>query len=98
MRRPPADMAVETAKYSFNFAIRGYHIYRQVLTPCHGQRLVGEREHSNAEDRFVVTVFEHDGSPYGPSSSLGIVRNRSIFVSNTGGKPLYILEHYTCVI
>ena len=70
-------MAVETAEYSFKSAIRGYHVYRQVWTPHHGQRLVGEREHGNAEDRFAVAVIERDGPPYGPSSSLGIAPSSS---------------------
>ena len=77
VRRPPAEIAVETAEYSFNSAIWGYHIHRQVWTPRHGQRLVCEREHGNAEDRFAVTVIERDRPPNGSSSSLGIVPSSS---------------------
>ena len=54
-------MAVETAEYCFKSAFWGYHVYRQVWTPHHGQRLVSEREHGNAEDRFTIAVTEGDG-------------------------------------
>ena len=63
-------MAVETPEYSFNSAIRGYHVHKQEWTPRHGQRLVGKREHGNAEDRFAVSVIERDGLPSEPSLSL----------------------------
>ena len=109
-------MAEETAEYSFNSAIRGYHVYREVWTSHHRQRLVGEREHGNAEDRSAVAVTERDRPR--PGGALGeedvtyrgtftvnvhidvsavfvVVRNRSIFVSDTGGKTALIYSNTT---
>ena len=54
-------MAIETVKYSFHSAIRGYQIYKHVWMPCEGQHLVGEREQGNAENSLAFVVIERDG-------------------------------------
>ena len=46
----------ENAEFVFPSAIRGFHVYRRVWVPRLGQRLCGEREHGNTEDRFAVAV------------------------------------------
>ena len=47
------------SEFSFTVAVTGFHVYRRVWLPHIGQCLSAEREHGNAEDRFVITVREH---------------------------------------
>ena len=49
----------DDSEFSFTAAVRGFHIYHRVWLPHLGQHLSAEREHENAEDRFVITVREH---------------------------------------
>ena len=47
------------SEFSFTAAVTGFHVYHRVWLPHLGQRLNTEREHGNAEDRFVIAVREH---------------------------------------
>ena len=54
-------------EFAFPSAVRGFHVYPRVWVPRVGQRLNGEREDGNTEDRFAVG-----------QESL-VVKNHSIF-------------------
>ena len=51
-------MAEENEEFAFPSAVRGFHVYRRVWVPRVGQRLSGEREDGNTEDRFTVAVVQ----------------------------------------
>ena len=52
-----AGALVDDSEFSFTAAVTGFHVI--VWLPHLGQRLSAEREHGNAEDRFVIAVREH---------------------------------------
>ena len=47
----------ENAEFVVPSAIRAFHVCRRVWVPRLGQRLCGEREHGNTEDRFAVAAL-----------------------------------------
>ena len=49
----------DDSEFSFTAAVIGFHVYHRVWLPHLGQRLSTEKEHGNAEDRFVIPVREH---------------------------------------
>ena len=51
--------AKENEEFAFPSAVQGFHVHRRVWVPCVGQRLSGEREDGNTEDRFAVAVVQH---------------------------------------
>ena len=53
------ELEKDDSEFSFTAAVTGVHVYRSQWLPHLGQRLNTEREHGNAEDRFVITVREH---------------------------------------
>ena len=52
----------DDSEFGFSTAVRGFHVYRRVWFPHPGQHLRAEREHMNAEDRFVIAVRERSGA------------------------------------
>jgi hypothetical protein len=54
-----AEAREDNADFSFDAAVRGYHVYRRVWLPHLGQHLKADRERGNAEDRFAIAVREN---------------------------------------
>ena len=58
-------MADDSTDFTFTSAVRGFHHYQRVWLPLIGQRLSGERELHNPEDRFAVAglaAMKHSGT------------------------------------
>ena len=57
-------MADDSTDFTFPSAVRGFHHYQRVWLPLIGQRLSGERELHNPEDRFAVAAIARSRPPY----------------------------------
>ena len=49
-------MASESAAYSFQVMVRGYHVYRDIWVAAVGEELSCVRETDNHQDPFAVAV------------------------------------------
>ena len=43
-------------KFTFDSAVRGYHVYKDVWKPAIGEKLHAEQEPDNAVDRFAMNI------------------------------------------
>ena len=46
--------------FTFTSAVRGYHVYQDLLTPSIGENLAAKREFNNTMDKHVVKVVKGD--------------------------------------
>ena len=47
-------------KFTFNSAVRGYHVYKDVWKPAIGEKRHAEQELDNAVDKFVIMVVKNN--------------------------------------
>ena len=57
-RKQGVAMAEENEEFAFPSAVRGLYVYQRVWVPRVPQRLSGEREDGNTEDRFAAAVVQ----------------------------------------
>ena len=47
-------------KFTFDSAVRGYHVYKVVWKPTIGEKLQADQELSNEADKFAVRVLKNN--------------------------------------
>ena len=47
-------------KFTFDSAVRAYHVYKVVLKPAIGEKLQADQEVSNEADKFAVKVVKNN--------------------------------------
>ena len=54
------SLGVLWEKFTFDSAVRGYHVYKVVWKPTIGEKLQADQELGNEADKFVVKVVKNN--------------------------------------
>ena len=87
-------------KFTFDSAVQGYHLYKNVWKPAIGEKLHAEQEPDNAVDKLAMKVVkkQQNSRPF----SLRVPANlhmaeRCVEVSGCGGMELLCMLVFSCL-
>ena len=69
-------------EFTFDSAVRGYHVYQDVWKPAAGEKLHAEQEFDNLMDKFAVKVTKNNETVGHLPREYSRISGRSIFYPN----------------